>query len=66
MPVGQWLRNGVVIVAANPNLRSQVISIDDGIYQCMGLVENQPETDFTGESGSNLYLLTPGMYTCMI
>ena len=56
MPVGQWIRNGSVIAGGNPNLMSLS---GDGIYQCVGSVPDQPETDFTGESGSNFYLLTP-------
>lgn len=55
MPVGQWLRNGIVTADGSPNLTSVSGS---GIYQCVGSVPGQPETDITGQLGSTFYLLT--------
>ena len=58
MPVGQWLRNGVSEVPG-PNL--QLLPNLEGINQCVGVVLGQPETDFTGESASDFYLLVQGI-----
>lgn len=58
-PVGQWLRNGTVIAGGSPNLTGV---ISDGIHQCIGSIPGRPETNFTGESGSNVYLIAPGTY----
>ena len=57
-PTRQWLRNGILTVnRPNPSLNPS----DEGIYQCVGEVPGQPETDFTGESASDLYLLVQGI-----
>ena len=62
-PARQWLNNGVVLPDSF-NLRLGVV--DRGVYQCVGVETGQPETDFTGERGSDVYLLTPGMLNIII
>ena len=58
VPPGQWLRDGGLITDSTPNLRNAAIP---GVYQCVGVTTGQPETDYTGEFGSDFYLLVPGM-----
>jgi hypothetical protein len=56
-PSRAWLGNGEVIRAVSLSISSE------GIYQCVGEQLTGPdETDFTGEPGSNVYILTRG--TC--
>lgn len=58
-PFRALLRNGELVT------RSVMIIISsEGIYQCVGeqSLTGQDETDFTGEPGSNVYILTQG--TC--
>ena len=54
---GVWLRNGVM----EPNPVDLTVS-SGGIYQCVGEIPDQDETDFTGEPGSNVYILTQSTY----
>ena len=62
LPGFQWLNNGD---ASNRALIFLSLS-DRGFYQCVGLVSGQPETDLTGEFGSDTYLLVPGTYCIVI
>lgn len=59
----QWLQNGDPVAPnGSPNLRLDLSSTDTKrIYQCVGVVAGQPETDYTGEVGSDIYVLVPGM-----
>ena len=57
-----WLRNRS-IAARSPRLNV----MSGGIYQCLSelsrvLQDVTDATDFTGEPGSNVYILTQGMY----
>ena len=54
---GVWLRNGVM-ESSPVNLTVS----SEGIYQCVGEISGQDETDFTGEPGSNVYILTQGTW----
>ena len=60
-PFVSWLRNGSIEARSSPilNIRSE------GIYQCLSELSLIPQdgtdgTDFTGEPGSNVYILTQG------
>ena len=59
-PSRQWLQNGNVVVDGIPSYMLSPAGAG-GIYQCVGVVPGQPETDYTGEVGSDFYLLVPGM-----
>ena len=59
LPARQWLRN---VAMRTVSFRLHLRPIVEGIYQCMGVIQGQPETDFIGESASDLYLLVQGIY----
>jgi hypothetical protein len=61
--VSSWLRNGEVASSSGILTTSS-----EGIYQCVGELSfvGQDETLFTGEPGSNVYILTQGTYMQMI
>ena len=60
-PLRQWLQDGAVVGrSGNPSLPLSPADTG-GIYQCVGMGIEQQETDYTGEVGSDIYLLVPGM-----
>ena len=59
-PRSALLRNGEVVESG---ISSTLTITSEGVYQCLGAQLAQAETDFTGELGSNVYILTQGTYS---